>query len=103
MGLFSSKKKEAAPQAASEREVKLSDGASYTVVKRVDCLGDSCPRPQLMTRKAVAAAAPDDVIEIVVDNPSSMEAIPPLCPELVATHLETVKGDRCWQIYVRKD
>jgi len=102
MGLFGSKKKEATADAAG-REVTLSDGNSYTVTNVVDCLGDSCPRPQLMTKKAVSAAAPDDVIEVMVDNPSSMEAIPPLCPELVATHLETVKGNRCWQVYVRKD
>ncbi len=102
MGLFGSKKKDT-PEAAAEREVTLSDGKTYKVTKQVDCLGDSCPRPQLMTKKAVSAAATDDIIEIVIDNPSSMEAIPPLCPELVATHLETVKGDRCWQIYVRKD
>ncbi len=102
MGLFGSKKKDT-PEAAGDREVTLGDGKTYRVTQRVDCLGDSCPRPQLMTKKAVSAAAPNDIIEIVIDNPSSMEAIPPLCPELVATHLETVKGDRCWQIYVRKD
>ncbi len=102
MGLFSSKKKETADTGA-KREVTLSDGKAYTVSAQVDCLGDSCPRPQLMTKKAVTAATTNDVIEVLVDNPSSMEAIPPLCPELVATHLETVKADRCWQIYVRKD
>ncbi len=102
MGLFGSKKKDTA-EAAAERQVTLGDGKTYKVTKQVDCLGDSCPRPQLMTKKAVSAAATDDIIEIVIDNPSSMEAIPPLCPELVATHLETVKGDRCWRIYVRKD
>lgn len=102
MGLFGSKKKETA-EAGVGRMVTLSDGNSYRVSKVVDCLGDSCPRPQLMTKKAVSNAAANDIIEIIIDNPSSMEAIPPLCPELIATHMDTVKGDRCWQIYVRKD
>ena len=42
-------------------------------------------------------------IEVVIDNPPSMEAIPPLCPGIGATHLETRKGTNCWEVYVRKD
>lgn len=83
--------------------VTLGDGQSYRIAARVDCLGDNCPGPQFMTKKALRKAAPNDVIEIKVDNPSSMEAIPPMLAKLSATHLETVKGDRCWEIYIRKD
>lgn len=101
MGFFGKKKKEAAP--AQIREVVLEDGQTVTVVQSVDCLGDSCPRPQLMTKKAAKGAALGDVIEIVIDNPSSMEAIPPMCHEIDCTHLATLKGDRCWQVYIRKD
>ena len=53
--------------------------------------------------KALNNAAAKDVIEILIDNPSSMEAIPPMLPELNATHLETFKGNRRWEVYVRKD
>jgi len=84
-------------------EVTLGDGATYTVVKKLDCIGDSCPRPQLMTKKALKLAASGDVIEVVVDNPSSVEAIPPMMTDLQAHHLETVKADRWWEIYVRKN
>lgn len=102
MGLFGSSRKETAAS-GPVGEVTLSDGQSYEVAARVDCLGDNCPRPQLMTKKAITKAAPSQVIEVLVDNPSSMEAIPPMMPGLSATHLETVKGDRRWEIYIRKN
>lgn len=102
MGLFSSGKKNKAAQ-APQSEVTLSDGRVLAVTTRVDCLGDSCPRPQLMTKKAVSAAAGDEVIEVAVDNPTSMEALPPMCPQLSATHLETVAVDNGWHVYIQKN
>lgn len=102
MALFgSSKKKQAA--AYTSTSVTLGDGSMVTVSKTIDCLGDSCPRPQLMTKKALSTAAPGAIIEVLVDNPSSMEALPPMMPELGSTHLETIKGDRRWEVYIRKD
>ncbi|MBT7943698.1 MAG: sulfurtransferase TusA family protein [Alphaproteobacteria bacterium] len=102
MGLFGmGKGKEDA--AGPKGEVTLSNGATYTLAKKLDCIGDSCPRPQLMTKKALSDAAPGDVIEVLVDNPSSVEAIPPMMNDLGASHLETVKAARCWEIYVQKD
>jgi tRNA 2-thiouridine synthesizing protein A len=103
MALFGLRKPAAPAGTGDSRNLALSDGRTITVTRRVDCLGDSCPRPQLMTKKALREAAPGDVIEIVVDNPSSMEALPPLCAGLGATHLETMKADRCWQVFIRKD
>ena len=103
MGLFGfGKKKEGSP-ACSTKEVRLSDGNTYAISEVVDCLGDSCPRPQLMTKKAVKNSSSGDVIEVLIDNPSSMEAIPPLMADIGAAHLETIKADRCWEVYVRKD
>ena len=89
--------------ATEHREVTLGDGSRVVVTRQVDCIGDSCPRPQLMTKKAIAAAAPGEVIEVLVDNPSSMEAIPPMLSGLQASHLETRKGERRWEIYIRKE
>lgn len=100
MGLFGKSKKE---ENTGGHEVMLGDGGLVTVARSVDCLGDSCPRPQLMTKKAVGLVGPGDVVEVLVDNPSSMEALPPLCDELGATHLETVKDSRCWKVYIRRD
>ena len=102
MGLFGFSKNKPA-DSGPVGEATLSDGQTYTITNLVDCLGDSCPRPQLMTKKALNNAAVSDVIEVKVDNPSSMEAIPPMLPGLGATHLETVKGDHCWEIYIRKN
>lgn len=102
MGLFGSKKSKEEAGAAGG-VVTLGDGATYRVARRVDCLGDSCPRPQLMTKKTIAEVGVGEVIEVLVDNPSSVEALPPMCDELGATHLETRKAPHCWQVYIRKD
>lgn len=103
MGLFSKKKNSDNQDAKPAGKVTLGDGQEVEIATRIDCLGDSCPRPQLMTKKALNNAAANDILEILIDNPSSMEAIPPMLPELNATHLETIKGDRRWEVYVRKN
>jgi len=102
MGLFGSKKTEE-KSGGEGRKITLEGGVTITVAKSVDCLGDSCPRPQLMTKKAIEGMASGEVVEVVIDNPPSMEAIPPLCPGIGATHLETLKGKNCWEVYVQKD
>ncbi len=101
MGIFA-KKAQPAPNNMTAAEAVLPDGTRVVVKQQVNCIGDSCPRPQLMTRKALAAAAQGDVIEVLIDNPTSMEAIPPMMPGLASTHLATVRADRCWRVYVRK-
>ncbi len=103
MGLFGKKKQQDAAAAGPVGSVKLSSGSEIELKGRIDCLGDSCPRPQLMTKKALTGATSGDVFEILIDDPSSMEAIPPMMPGLDATHLETVKAERCWQVYVQKN
>ena len=101
MGLFGTKKK--VEEVVVGGEAVLSGGTKIQIARRVDCLGVSCPRPQLMTKKAVNEVAVGDIIEVLADNPSSVDALPPLCDELDATHLETVKASNCWHIYIRKD
>ena len=103
MGLFGKKKDSAGEQSNGSTLVTLTDGSEVSVISTVDCIGDSCPRPQLMTRKAVGSAGSGDVVAVLIDNPTSMEAIPPMCPEIGATHLETLRQDRRWQVLVRKD
>jgi tRNA 2-thiouridine synthesizing protein A len=100
MGLFGSKKK--VEEAGAPAEAELSGGRRIRIARRVDCLGVSCPRPQLMTKKAIGEIAVGEVIEVLADNPSSVEALPPMCDELDATHLETVKAPNCWRIYIQK-
>lgn len=103
MALFGFKSRPEAADGGTARQVALADGRTVTVARQVDCLGDSCPRPQLMTKKALREAAAGQVIEVIVDNSSSMEALPPMCAGLGATHLETRKADRCWQVFIRKN
>jgi tRNA 2-thiouridine synthesizing protein A len=43
------------------------------------------------------------VAEIILDNPTSVEALPPMCPEMAATHLATIKEARAWKVYIRKN
>jgi tRNA 2-thiouridine synthesizing protein A len=103
MSLFGFKgPKETAATAAVGR-ITLADGQTVAIARQVDCIGDSCPRPQLMTKKALGQSSPGEVVEVLVDNPTSVEALPPLCAELGATHLETRKAERCWQVFIRKD
>lgn len=101
MGLFS--KKDKAKDTGLPASATLADGTEVTIAAKVDCLGDSCPRPQLMTKKALGAAAANDIIQVAVDNPTSMEALPPMCPQLSSTHLETVAVDSGWHVYIQKN
>lgn len=100
MGLFGKKK---AQEPCSTGQAVLRDGTEVAIARSVDCIGDSCPRPQLMTKKAVKEIGPGEVVEVLVDNPSSVEALPPMCDELGAVHLETQQAPRCWKVYIRKD
>lgn len=102
MGLFS-KKNDSTAHAAPTATVTLPDGTSVTVAQQINCLGDSCPRPQLMTKKALTGAASGGVVEVMIDNPTSMEAIPPMMKDLASTHLATVRADRYWRVLVRKN
>lgn len=101
MGLFRSTPRET--PAASGGEVRLADGRVLAVARQVDCRGDSCPRPQLMTKRALAEVGPGAVIDVMVDNPTSMEALPPLADELGATHLESAKDGAFWHVLIRRN
>jgi len=103
MGLFGKKKERDAVEAAPPASITLDDGSSITPVQVIDCIGDSCPRPQLMTKKAVDKASSGDVIEVRVDNSTSMEAIPPMMPGLNSRHLGTVKSGQYWSVLVSKN
>ena len=102
MGLFGSKKNKSEASSEPAGEVVLADGKTYSIKQVVDCLGDSCPRPQLMTKKALTNADAGDVIEVHIDNPTSMESIPPMMPELNSIHLETIKEGRYWRVFVSR-
>ncbi|MEW5880380.1 MAG: sulfurtransferase TusA family protein [Pseudomonadota bacterium] len=100
MSLFGTKVRTTATDGAVQ--VQLRDGRVLQVARQVDCRGDSCPRPQLMTKRALGEVAPGAVIDVLVDNPTSMEALPPLADELGAAYLETVKDGAFWHVLIRR-
>ena len=56
-----------------------------------------------MTKKALADCVSGDVVEVLIDNPSSVEAIPPMLNDLGSSHLETIKASRYWEVYIIKN
>ena len=101
MGLFGKRKAEPENREPGE-EVTLDSGEIVVATSVVDCIGDNCPRPQILTRKALDGAVSGDVIEVNVDNPTSMEALPPIIEENGGTHLGTIRRARHWQVLARK-
>lgn len=85
-----------------DHSVDLEGYGLLTVHVRIDCLGAVCPRPQLLTMRALDHMEEGEVLELVVDNPGSAEAIPAMGLTLGSTHLVTVHDDGSWRIYVRK-
>ncbi len=94
------------PQSVMEycagRIVDVCELGPIQVQVAIDCRGAVCPRPQLLTMKALDHMPDGDVVELLVDNPSSVEAIPAMALTLGSSHLITVKEEDYWSIYVRK-
>ena len=101
MGLFGKRKAERESREPGE-QVTLDSGEVVVAASVVDCIGDNCPRPQILTRKTLLGAGSGDVIEVKVDNPTSMEALPPIIEENGGTHLGTFRRARHWQVLARK-
>lgn len=53
---------------------KIGDGAY-----KLDVCGYVCPHPQIYTKKSLDKIASGDVLELVLDNPSSVETIEQMC------------------------
>lgn len=70
---------------------------------RIDCEGESCPRPQLLTLKALNECEEGAVVEIVTDNLSAVETIPSMMDVYEGRHLATVRDENLWRIYVRRE
>ena len=101
MGLFGKRKPREENRSAGE-EVTLDTGEVVIAASVVDCIGDNCPRPQILTRKALVDATAGEIIEVKVDNPTSMEALPPIIEENGGAHLGTFRQARHWQVMARK-
>lgn len=83
--------------------VELPGGEIVHVSHVADCMGAACPRPQLVTMKMLEAMGKGDVLELISDNPTTVETIPALAMVLYSRHLATLHTDNGWRIYIRKE
>ncbi|WP_372921350.1 sulfurtransferase TusA family protein [Roseovarius sp.] len=72
------------------------------VARSVNCIGDGCPKPQLLTLKALNQLPEGSVVELISDNPSAVETIPSMMMAAYGVHIATVRDHSCWKVYVRK-
>ena len=88
--------------AVEKVEVDIPGVGPVTVARTVNCIGDGCPKPQLMTLKALNQVEDGDIVELVSDNPTAVETIPAMMLSAYGSHLATVRTEGCWKVYVRK-
>ena len=55
---------------------KVSEG-----LYRLDVRGLVCPYPQLLVVRALSSLSPNDLLEVILDNPPSVRDIPPILEE----------------------
>jgi TusA-related sulfurtransferase/uncharacterized membrane protein YedE/YeeE len=89
---------------STERRLVAPLGQPVPAADRVlDCSGEMCPRPQLLTKRAVSREMKvGDVLELVVDNPSSPDLVPTIMDDIGAEHLATIRTDNDWRLFIRK-
>lgn len=88
-------------EVSEERELA---GFGHVAVRcRVSCIGEGCPKPQLMTLKALDENEDGAVVEVITDNLSAVETIPSMMDIYGGQHMATVREESCWRIYVRRE
>ncbi len=70
---------------------------------RVACEGQGCPKPQLLTLKALNESPEGSVVEVITDNLSAVETIPSMMDIYEGRHLGTIRNEDHWRIYVRRE
>lgn len=60
----------------------------------VDCLGRACPVPVIELAKAVAAAVPGTVVEVLSDDPATRHDVPAWCRMRGHDYLGEVQRER---------
>jgi tRNA 2-thiouridine synthesizing protein A len=83
------------------RLVEVPGVGQVWVARTIDCIGESCLRPQLLTIKALGQLEEGEVLELQFDNPGSVEGIHALITVLEVSHLGTVKNEGYWSVYIR--
>lgn len=88
--------------AAETRQVDVPGLGLVSVARTVNCIGDGCPKPQLLTLKALNLVDEGDAVELISDNATAVETIPAMMLAAYGSHLATVRDDGYWKVYVRK-
>ena len=94
--------REVRPQLPPPQEVDLPGAGRTRIALSVDCLGASCPRPQLLAMKVMGRMADGEVMELRCDSAAAVEGFPALAHTLLATHLATVRDGHAWRVYLQK-
>jgi tRNA 2-thiouridine synthesizing protein A len=68
---------------------------------KVDCVGETCPVPLVVTRKAIRKAKSGDIIEVTGDHPASKQEIPMAVKELGLELLEIDEKNDAWTIKIK--
>ncbi len=84
------------------KTVEIPGHGAMVADNSVDLTGATCLRTNLVTKRALDAALPGSVIEIVSDNLSSVETIPFMLAGHNCVHLGTLHLESGWKIYARK-
>lgn len=87
---------------ATCRTVNLPTIGEVAIVRTLDCIGAACPRPQIFTMRVLDEIEEGDVIELLSDNPATVETLPALMFSHCGTHIATLKQDDHWRVYMRK-
>ena len=104
MGLFTKKTtNKVSSDSDNDSTIALDNGNVINITRTIDCLGFSCPRPQLMAKGAMNDAKSGDIIKIAIDNPTSMESLASMQSELNSMHLGTVFSDQSWKVLLQKN
>jgi TusA-related sulfurtransferase len=90
---------------ASEKQDSPRDAAVGTVmltVSVIDCRDQLCPKPIIMIKRALAEAAPDQILEMIVNDHGSKENVLKYCwnhgQEITKSH----EDGKDFHIFVRK-
>ena len=89
-------------RAGAARAVDVPGHGTMVADRCVDLTGENCLRTNLVTKRALDAAPPGSVVEIVSDNLSSVETIPFMLAGHGCAHLGTLHLEGTWKIYARK-
>jgi len=90
------------PSPVETRVVELPDLDPVIVALTINCLGEKCPRPQFLAKRALQKLQKGQVLEVIVENEISVEAIPASVSDLSGRHLTTVRNNKSWYLYFEK-